>query len=204
MLQSSRIHSTPSTSAILVGSGIQEVIMITIRVQVRGGATRVASESLLQDLRSPWVDYIGFIDIACVGALNPAFGLQGYVTKLIFTITALLIDRSLGNSGLRRNNFFVICIEPQHISPTEFWDCIHHPLTYSFYDLEHSYNINRDSLRATAFNKIFFLPIESIFSFQPLIHWMILLIFLKNITSMRSHYSWKSKILIWNSLCINM
>jgi hypothetical protein len=42
------------------------------------------------------------------------FGLRGYVSELQFTVTALLIDRSLGNSGLHRNKFFVICIEPQH------------------------------------------------------------------------------------------
>jgi hypothetical protein len=31
-------------------------------------------------------------------------------------IPALLIDRSLGNLGLRRNKYFVICIEPKQIS----------------------------------------------------------------------------------------
>jgi hypothetical protein len=61
------------------------------------------------------VSYVIFIDIACAGALNPAFCLQGYVTDLLFTVTTLLIDRSLGNSGLRRI-FFVICIEPQHLN----------------------------------------------------------------------------------------
>jgi hypothetical protein len=57
---------------------------------------------------------VGFIDIACAGALNPAFGLQGYVTEHLFTVTTLLVDRSLVNSGLHRNEKFVICIEPQH------------------------------------------------------------------------------------------
>jgi hypothetical protein len=33
------------------------------------------------------VGYVGFIDIACAGALNPAFGLQGYVTEYLFTVT---------------------------------------------------------------------------------------------------------------------
>jgi hypothetical protein len=55
------------------------------------------------------VGSVDFIDIAGAGALNPAFGLQGYVTEH----PALLIDRSLGNSGLRRNNFIIICIELQ-------------------------------------------------------------------------------------------
>jgi hypothetical protein len=59
------------------------------------------------------VGYVGFIDIACAGALNPAFGLQGIVTEYLFTVTTLLIDRSLGNLGFHRNNIFVICIEPQ-------------------------------------------------------------------------------------------
>jgi hypothetical protein len=61
------------------------------------------------------VGHVVFNGIACAGALNPAFGLQGYVTELLFIITALLIDRSLGNLGLRRNNFFDICIEPQQL-----------------------------------------------------------------------------------------
>jgi hypothetical protein len=56
------------------------------------------------------VSYVGFIDIACAGALNPVFGLQGYVTGLLFTVTTLLVDRSLGNSELRRNKNFIICI----------------------------------------------------------------------------------------------
>jgi hypothetical protein len=59
------------------------------------------------------VGYVGFIDIACAEALNPAFGLPGYVTEYLFTITTLLIDISLGNLGFPRNNIFVICIEPQ-------------------------------------------------------------------------------------------
>jgi hypothetical protein len=58
------------------------------------------------------VGYVGFINIACAGALNPVFGLQGYVVEHLFTVTTLLIDRSLGNSGLHRNNFFVISIAP--------------------------------------------------------------------------------------------
>jgi hypothetical protein len=35
-----------------------------------------------------------------------------------FTITKLLVDRSLGNSGLHRNKKFVICIEPQQLCHT--------------------------------------------------------------------------------------
>jgi hypothetical protein len=51
----------------------------------------------------PEVGYIGFIEIACAGALNPTFGLQWYVTEHPFTVIALLIDRFLGNLGLRMN-----------------------------------------------------------------------------------------------------
>jgi hypothetical protein len=45
------------------------------------------------------VGYVGFIGIARAGALNPAFGLQGYVDKHLFTVTALLINRSLAIRG---------------------------------------------------------------------------------------------------------
>jgi hypothetical protein len=41
------------------------------------------------------------------------FGLQGYVTELLFIVAALLIDRSLSILGLHRNKKFVIRIEPQ-------------------------------------------------------------------------------------------
>jgi hypothetical protein len=58
------------------------------------------------------IGYVGFIDIACAGALDPAFGLQGYVTKLWFTVTALLIDRSLGNAGLHRNKKLLFASKP--------------------------------------------------------------------------------------------
>jgi hypothetical protein len=40
-------YPTPSTSAILVGTGILGVIVITVRVRVRGGAVRVVLELLL-------------------------------------------------------------------------------------------------------------------------------------------------------------
>jgi hypothetical protein len=46
-------YPTPSTSAILAGSGILGVIVITVRVRVRGGAAHVVPESLLQDLHRP-------------------------------------------------------------------------------------------------------------------------------------------------------
>jgi hypothetical protein len=49
------------------------------------------------------VGYIDFIGIACAGALNPAFGLQGCVIELLFTVAALL----MGNLGLRRNKFLL-------------------------------------------------------------------------------------------------
>jgi hypothetical protein len=41
------------------------------------------------------------------------FGLQGYVTELLFIVATLLNDRSLGNSGLRR---FFFCY--LHQTPT--------------------------------------------------------------------------------------
>jgi hypothetical protein len=58
----------PSTSAILAGMGILGVIMIVVRVRVRGGAARVAPESLLQDLHDLEVGYVVFIVNACAGA----------------------------------------------------------------------------------------------------------------------------------------
>jgi hypothetical protein len=58
----------PSTSTISAGSEILEVIVIAVRVQVRGGATCVVPESLLQDLRDIEVGYIVFIVNACAGA----------------------------------------------------------------------------------------------------------------------------------------
>jgi hypothetical protein len=42
--------------------------VITIRVQVRGGAARVVLELLLQDLHDLEVGYIVFIINACAGA----------------------------------------------------------------------------------------------------------------------------------------
>jgi hypothetical protein len=61
-------HPKPSTSAILVGSGIPGVIVITVRVRVRGGAAHVAAELLFQDLHDLEVVYIVFIANACAGA----------------------------------------------------------------------------------------------------------------------------------------
>jgi hypothetical protein len=58
---------TPSTTAILAGIGILGVIMIAIRVRVRGGSTRVAPDSLLQDLDDLEVGYVVFIINACGG-----------------------------------------------------------------------------------------------------------------------------------------
>jgi hypothetical protein len=43
----------PSNSVISAGSGIPRVIVITVRVEVRRGATCVAAESLVQDLQRP-------------------------------------------------------------------------------------------------------------------------------------------------------
>jgi hypothetical protein len=42
--------------------------MITVRVQVREGAARVAPESLLQDRHDLEVGYVVFIVNACAGA----------------------------------------------------------------------------------------------------------------------------------------
>jgi hypothetical protein len=58
----------PSTTAILAGTGILGVIVIVVRVRVRGGAARVASESLLQGLHDLEVGYVVFIVNACAGA----------------------------------------------------------------------------------------------------------------------------------------
>jgi hypothetical protein len=60
-----------------------------------GGAAHAAPKSFLQDLHDLEVGYIVFI-------VN-VFGLPGYITKLLFTVTTLLVYRSLGNSGLCRN-----------------------------------------------------------------------------------------------------
>jgi hypothetical protein len=67
--------------------------VVTVYMQVRGGAARVAPESLLQDIHDLKVGYI----------------------ELMFTVTTLLVDRSLSNSGLHRNNFIIICVEPQQV-----------------------------------------------------------------------------------------
>jgi hypothetical protein len=72
----------------------------------------VAPELLLQDLHDLEVSYVVFIVHIRAGTLNPTFGLQGYVTELLFTIIALLIDRFLGNSGLRRINFLLFASNP--------------------------------------------------------------------------------------------
>jgi hypothetical protein len=59
--------------------------------------TGVVAPSSSNDLA---VGYVGFIDIACAGALNPAFDIQGYVVEHLVTVTALLIDRSFGQFGV--------------------------------------------------------------------------------------------------------
>jgi hypothetical protein len=59
---------TPSTSAILVRTGIPGVIVIDVRVRVYEGATCVGPESLLQDLHDLEVGYVVFIVNACAGA----------------------------------------------------------------------------------------------------------------------------------------
>jgi hypothetical protein len=58
----------PSTSTILAGSGISGVIVIAVRVRVRGGAAHAVPESLLQDFHDLKVGYIIFIVNACAGA----------------------------------------------------------------------------------------------------------------------------------------
>jgi hypothetical protein len=55
----SRFRPTPSTSAILARSGIPEVIVIAVRVRVRG---------VLQDLHDLEVGYVVFIVNGCAGA----------------------------------------------------------------------------------------------------------------------------------------
>jgi hypothetical protein len=58
----------PSTSTILAKSRIPGVIVIAVRVQVCGGATRAVPESLLQDLYDLEVGYVVYIVKACAGA----------------------------------------------------------------------------------------------------------------------------------------
>jgi hypothetical protein len=48
------------------------------------------------------------------GSVIPAFSLQGYITELLFTVAALLIDRSMGNSGLHRNTFLLFVSNPKN------------------------------------------------------------------------------------------
>jgi hypothetical protein len=58
----------------------------------------VAPESLLQDLHDLDVGYIIFI-VTLVRSIISVFGLRGYISELLFTVIALLVDRSLGNLG---------------------------------------------------------------------------------------------------------
>jgi hypothetical protein len=60
-------YPTPSTSAILAGTGIPGVIVIAVCVRVCEGAACVAPESLLQDLHDLEVGYVVFIANACAG-----------------------------------------------------------------------------------------------------------------------------------------
>jgi hypothetical protein len=53
---------------ISAGTGIPGVIVVTVHVQVRQGATRALPESLLQDLHDLEVSYVVFIVNACAGA----------------------------------------------------------------------------------------------------------------------------------------
>jgi hypothetical protein len=46
------------------------------------------------------------------GSIIPTFGLRGYVSELLFTVTTLLVDRSLGNLGLRRIKFLLFASNP--------------------------------------------------------------------------------------------
>jgi hypothetical protein len=98
----SRSHPKPSTSAIPARSGIPGVIVITVHVWVRRGVALVVPESLLQGLRWPW-GRLHWLHRHCLcGSINPGFSLQGYVAEHQFTITTLLVDISLDNSGLHR------------------------------------------------------------------------------------------------------
>jgi hypothetical protein len=76
----------------------------------------VAPESLHQVLWRPWGRLHRLHQHRLFGSINPSFGLQWYVSKHQFTVTTLLVHRYLGNSGLRRNFFFVIFIKAQHTS----------------------------------------------------------------------------------------
>jgi hypothetical protein len=46
------------------------------------------------------------------GSVIPTFDIQGYVFKLMFTITTLLVDRSLGNLGFYRIYFLLFASNP--------------------------------------------------------------------------------------------
>jgi hypothetical protein len=50
------------------------------------------------------------------GGVIPASGLQGYVAEHQFTVTTLLIDRSLGNSKLRGNKLLLFASNPNSSS----------------------------------------------------------------------------------------
>jgi hypothetical protein len=53
---------------ILAGNGVPGVIVVALRVRVRGGAARAVPESLLQDLHDLEVGYVVFNSNACAGA----------------------------------------------------------------------------------------------------------------------------------------
>jgi hypothetical protein len=96
-------HLKSSTSTILARSGMSGVVLITIRVQVRGGAstcgTRVVAPSSLTTLRSA----TSASSTTLVRARKfPRSVSKGMLPKHQLIITILPVDRSLGNSGLRR------------------------------------------------------------------------------------------------------
>jgi hypothetical protein len=103
----------PSTSTISAGSGIRGSSWSPSVCEYMEVMHVVAPELLHQVLQWPWGRLCRLHQHRLCGSINPAFGLQGYVTEHQFTITASLVDRSLGNSWSHRNKILIICTEPQ-------------------------------------------------------------------------------------------
>jgi hypothetical protein len=69
--------------------------MITIHVQVREVLLMWCQSRCTKFFNELEVGYVGFVINTCAGGVIPVFRLQGYVVEQLFTVTTLLIDRSL-------------------------------------------------------------------------------------------------------------
>jgi hypothetical protein len=105
---------TPSTFAILARTRIPAVIMIYVCEYAE--VPLVWRQSHCSKIFRPRGRLHCLHCQRLCGKVNPTFGLRGYISEPLLTIAALLVDRSLGNLVLRRNNFFVICIKHQQCS----------------------------------------------------------------------------------------